>query len=363
MPHTHKLNCVRRTVCVVMAVLILVFCAAFLQRRQASKTVYTKELFAMDTFFALRAYGPQAEEALAACEGRVEELESLLSVTREGSDIRRINQGERFGVSKDTFSVITSALELSEETEGALDITLYPVLREWGFTTGEYRIPQAEELQALLEKVDYRAVSLGGGLSDRVDGDLEDGVLTISVPEGMELDLGAVAKGYTGDCLLALLRERGVTSAMLDLGGNVQVLGEKPDGSAWRVAVRDPFGGGSLGVLEIRDKAVITSGNYERYFVGEDGNIYWHILDPSDGYPADSGLAAVTVIGEHGVQCDGLSTALFVMGKEAAVDYWRRHRDFEMLLVTEDAHLYITEGLTECFTCSEGWNAEIIRGN
>ncbi len=352
MPDLHKSNRARGIVCSCAAALILIACAAFLLERSAASAVYTKEVFAMDTFFALRAYGPEAEEALAACERRVEELEGLLSVTRTDSDLYRINQRESFAVSEDTFSVIGSALGLSRETEGALDITLYPILREWGFTTGEYSIPQETTLQALLEKVDYRKV----GLTDAGD-------FIVSVPEGVELDLGAVAKGYTGDCLLALLRERGVTSAMLDLGGNIQVLGGKPDGSAWRVAVRDPFDGGSLGVLEVRDKAVITSGNYERYFVGEDGNIYWHILDPSDGYPADSGLAAVTVVGDDGVQCDGLSTALFVMGKEWAEDYWRRHRDFEMLLVTNDGQLYFTEGLSECFVCSEDWNAEVIRGN
>lgn len=348
MPHLHKSNRGRRPACIVAAVLLFAVCAVCLQRRQAEGAVYTKDLFAMDTYFALKACGPKAQEALAVCGERVEELEGLLSVTREGSDIYRINQGERFAVSEDTFSVLTSALELGRETEGALDITLYPVLREWGFTTGEYQIPQTERLQALLERVDYRAVSLG------------DGVLTVSVPEGVELDLGAVAKGYTGDCLLALLKERGVTSALLDLGGNIQALGGKPDGTAWRVAVRDPFGGGSLGVLEVRDKAVITSGTYERYFVGEDGKRYWHILDPLDGYPADSGLAAVTVVGDSGVRCDGLSTALFVMGKDDAADYWRRHRDFEMLLVTEDARLYMTEGLTETFVCNEGWNVEVI---
>lgn len=355
MRHTHPLSRVGRAVGVVAAALVILICAVFLQRQQAARASYTKELFAMDTFFSFRAYGSGAEEALAACAERVEELESLLSVTGEGSDIYRINQGERFAVSEDTFSAITSALELCEETEGALDITLYPVLREWGFTTGQYRIPRTETLQTLLEKVDYRAVDVGNGIDDRS--------FAVFVPEGVELDLGAVAKGYTGDCLLTLLKERGVTSAMLDLGGNIQVLGEKPDGSAWRVAVRNPFDtGGSLGVLEVRDRAVITSGNYERYFVGEDGSRYGHILDPSDGYPADSGLAAVTIVGDSGVRCDGLSTALFVMGEDAAADYWRRHRDFEMFFVTEDARLYMTEGLAECFVCSEDWDAEIIRG-
>lgn len=334
------------------------------QRYREARTVYAKDFFAMDTLFSLRVYGARGEEALKQCETRVRELEGLLSVTRPDSDVGRLNAGDSrdtkgISISADTYILLSLAISLGEETEGALDVTLYPVLREWGFTTGElgsvqYRIPKAERIQALLQKVDYESILLEPSMSEGGEG-------TVYVPEGVEIDLGAVAKGYTGDCLLGVLRDMGVTSAMLDLGGNVQTLGAKPDGSPWRIAVRNPFDRArELGVLDIIDKSVITSGSYERYFTGEDGRDYWHILDPEDGYPADNGLVSVTVVGDSGVRCDGLSTALFVMGKDRAVDFYRRRQDFEMLLVTEEGGLYVTEGLVDCFECGEDQDVEII---
>ncbi|MCM1102429.1 MAG: FAD:protein FMN transferase [Clostridium sp.] len=324
--------------------------------QQGQRTAHTKSFFAMDTFFVLTAYGPEAEDALEQCAGKVEELESLWSVTREDSDIARLNRHARgsmaeeaIKVAPETFVLVDEALRLGRETKGALDITLYPVLREWGFTTGEYRIPEVERLEELLAKTDYTQV------------ETDEDTLTIFLPKDMELDLGAVAKGYTGDCLTALLREQGITSALLDLGGNILALGTKPDGSLWRVAVQDPFDREKpIGVLEIYDKCVITSGNYERYFTGEDGREYWHILDPADGYPADAGLVSVTVVGDNGLRCDGLSTALFVMGKEQAVEFWRQQGDFGMILVTRDGELYLTEDLEESFACGEDWTMQIL---
>ena len=337
-----------------------------LWRQREARTAHQRDLFAMDTFFTLTAYGSEAEEGLEVCILKVRELEGLLSVTAEGSNLQEINReavltskkgnAERadadvvnVSVAEDTYLLIGAAKDLCEETEGSLDITLYPVLREWGFTTGAYKIPDRENLEELLQRVDYSQI------------DLEEETQTISVPAGIELDLGAVAKGYTGDCLMEILRKQGVTSAMLDLGGNIQTLGTKPDGSLWRIAVKNPFDGSEMiGVLEVADKAVITSGSYERYFVGEDGRRYWHILDPADGYPADNGLVSVTIVGENGTRCDGLSTALFVMGKERAVEFWRQHLDFEMILVMEDGEIFFSEGLEDCFECSEHWSAEKI---
>ena len=320
-----------------------------LWRQREARTAHQRDLFAMDTFFALTAYGPEAEEGLEDCIRKVRELEGLLSVTAEGSNIQEINRETMLSSAEDTYLLIRMAKELCEETEGALDITLYPILREWGFTTGAYKIPDREELEELLQRVDYSQI------------ELEEETQTISVPAGTELDLGAVAKGYTGDCLVEILRKQGVTSAMLDLGGNIQTLGTKPDGSLWRIAVKNPFDGSEMiGVLEVAGKAVITSGSYERYFIGEDGRRYGHILDPADGYPADNGLVSVTIVGENGTRCDGLSTALFVMGKERAVEFWRQCSDFEMILVTEDGEIFYSEGLEDCFECSEHWSAEKI---
>lgn len=335
-----------------VVLLVAAICSIVLWRQQEARTAHQRDLFAMDTFFTLTAYGPEAEEGLESCILRVRELEALLSVTVESSDIAKINGKGSSNVSKDTYWLIKTAKEICGETEGALDITLYPILREWGFTTGVYSIPEQNKLEELLRREGYSEIYLN------------EESQTVSVPTGSELDLGAVAKGYTGDCLINILKEQGVTSAMLDLGGNIQTLGTKPDGSPWRIAVKNPFDSSEMiGVLEVVDKAVITSGSYERYFVGEDGKRYWHILDPADGYPADSGLVSVTIVGESGTRCDGLSTALFVMGKERAVDFWEKRSDFEMILVTEDGNIYFSEGLEDCFECSEHWSAEkITRG-
>ncbi len=168
------------------------------------------------------------------------------------------------------------------------------------------------------------------------------------------LDLGSVAKGYTGDKVISLFKESGITSAIISLGGNVHALGSKPDGSPWKVALIDPNSPQTfIGNIEISDKAVITSGCYERYFVGEDGKQYCHIINPFDGYPADNGIASVTVIGSAGILCDALSTALFVMGKEAAIEHWREHNDFEMIIIEENGEITVTEGIKSSFSLSD----------
>ena len=169
----------------------------------------------------------------------------------------------------------------------------------------------------------------------------------------MELDLGAVGKGYAGDLAASLVEEAGVTSALLNIGGNVQTVGSKPDGSKWRLAIRSPYGEGEVGVLEVSDCAVVTSGNYERYFTGEDGKRYGHIIDPKTGYPVDNGLASVTIITDEGKMGDALSTSMFVKGLQGAQEYWKSHDGFEMIIMTEDKELYLTEGIADHFTLTD----------
>lgn len=301
-----------------------------------------RTFFAMDTVMTLRLYQGGGEGALEQAEDRVRELEALLSVTGGDSEVYALNHAGAADLSPDTAELLGAALDLCRRTDGALDVSIYPVLRSWGFTTGEYAVPDDETLAALLARVDYAQVKLDGSAA--------------ALPEGMEIDLGSVAKGYAGDALAALLRENGVTSALLDLGGNIQTVGSKPDGSPWRVAVRDPAGDGTIGVVEAENQAVVTSGGYERYFE-EDGVRYWHILDPKTGRPARNGLASVTVVGASGLVCDGLSTALFVMGLDGALDHWRAHRDFEAVLVSEDGSVTVTAGLEDRFTPADSAGA------
>ena len=294
-----------------------------------------RTFFAMDTVMTLRLYQGGDGSLLDQAEARVRELEGLWSVTDGTSEISTLNHDGSAELSPETAELLGAALDMCRRTDGALDISTYPVLRAWGFTTGEYSVPGGEAIAALLPLVDYGRVALEAGAA--------------ALPPGMEIDLGSVAKGYTGDALAALLKQGGAASALLDLGGNIQAVGSKPDGSPWRVAIRDPAGDGNIGVVEVVDQVVVTSGGYERYFE-EDGVRYWHIIDPATGWPARSGLTSVTVVGESGLLCDGLSTALFVMGREGALEHWRQHRDFEAVLVSEDGSVTITAGLEGRFT-------------
>lgn len=314
-----------------------------------AETVADRNVFAMDTFMTMRAYGDNGEKALQKAEQKIHDLESVLSVTEESSDIQRINSshGTPVEVSAETAEIIGEAVRIGNETDGALDVTLYSVLRAWGFTGEEFRIPGTDEISELLKNVDYSRISIDG--------------LTVALPEGFQLDLGALAKGYTSDVVIETLRENGVESAVVSLGGNVQTLGKKPDGSRWRIAVRNPFYPDTdMCLIETGETAVVTSGNYERFFIGEDGRKYWHILDASDGFPADNGLVSVTIIAESGLYCDALSTALFVMGKDSAVEFWYKKQDFDMILVTDSQEILYTKGIKNDFENLTEMSAEVI---
>lgn len=294
--------------------------------------------FAMDTYMTFTAYGTDAEPAILAAEDKIREMEELWSVTDKNSDVYAVNHssGQTVTVDWKTAELLSYALDMAEETNGALEPTIYPVLTAWGFTTGENRVPAETELAELLEKVGYDKVELN---NDQIQME----------PGGM-IDLGAVGKGYAGDEAAQILRERGITAALLDIGGNIQAIGTKPDGSDWRVGLKDPFSGGVLGIIQVSDVAVVTSGNYERFFIGEDGKVYGHIIDPATGHPVENGIASVSVIASEGKLCDALSTALFVMGLENAQNYWRQHRNYEMILIMEDGDIYLTEGIRDSFS-------------
>ena len=178
--------------------------------------------------------------------------------------------------------------------------------------------------------------------------------LAVTVPDGMEIDIGALAKGYTSDALIGLFREEGAASAIVSLGGNVQTLGVKPDGSLWNVAVQDPNNTASyVGVLSVGQIAVVTSGTYQRFFI-QNGKTYHHLINPETGRPINNTLKSVTVVTEDGTLADCLSTAMFVLGQSKALNYWRQYgtkeNSFDMVLVNTDNEVICTKGLIEKFT-------------
>lgn len=315
------------------ALLFLTGCSA-----ESSPEPVQGTFFAMDTVMDFTIYGESG--LIDQSESLITSLESLVSVTDANSELYAINQTGSGTLTGKASSLMEQALEICRRTDGALDLSIYPIVRAWGFTTGNYQVPDEAEIQALLPLVDYRKIQY-----DAATG-------TVTLPEGMEIDLGSVAKGYAGQLAAQMLREHGVQSALLNLGGNVQTVGAKPDGSPWQIGIKDPQGEDAMMVLSVEDQAVVTSGGYERYFE-QDGQTYWHIMDPSTGHPADSGLISVTIVGDEGVVCDGLSTALFVMGLEKAADLWAQSCDFEAVFVTASGEVYITEGLQDRFALTE----------
>ena len=336
----------RRILC---ALLALMAGASVLTGCQKEKVLEPVEgnTYAMDTAMRFTLYSENlaaGQEMIAGLTGLLGELDDLLSATGEDSDISRLNrsEGRPVEVNACTGELLSQALALCETTGGALDVTAYPAVKAWGFTTQEHRVPSSGELAELAAKIDYTAVQAEGN--------------TVALPAGMELDVGAVAKGYAGDLLARKVRDNGVSSALLDLGqSTIAAVGRKPDGSPWRIGVREPDGDGFFAVIELVDMAIGTSGGYQRYFE-QDGVTYWHILDPKTAAPARSGLSSVTVVSPSALVCDGLSTALFVMGLEEGAQFWRDHPelDFEAVFMTEDGSVYRTAGLAGSFTMVGG---------
>ena len=307
----------------------------FLQEENKSTT---RSLFAMDTYMEITAYGRNSENAVEAAVDEIERLDALLSTGSAASEITMLNQNKTAVVSEDSAYLLRRSMELWKSTGGAFDITIYPVMKAWGFAGDTFRVPTDQELKKLLDFVDSSQIAY------------DEETKTVVLPEQVEIDFGGIAKGYTSARVSQIMEEYHIKSAKLNLGGNVQTVGTKADGSLWRIAIKSPDDTFPyLGVISVEDKAVITSGGYERYFE-ENGIIYHHIIDPKNGKPAQNGLVSVTIVCEDGTLADGLSTALYVMGKDDAITYWKAHKnEFDAVLFDDTGMLYVTEGLEGSF--------------
>ncbi|KXL53319.1 thiamine biosynthesis lipoprotein ApbE precursor [Anaerotignum neopropionicum] len=339
-----------------LRVLAIVLCSLFIlggcveQRKEAQemlskysqKDLHEMTTFAMDTLMQVTLYNENGEQLLIDAEQEIRKLERLFSVTMEDSEIAQLNEQaglEEVSLSEDTLKVLMRGKEIGAFTNQAFNITVSPVVKAWGFTTdGEKHVPSQKTLESLL--------SLTNPEDLVIDRDASTAKL---LKKGMAVDLGGVAKGYTSDAVTELLKKEGVTSGIISLGGNISAIGTKPDGKKWKVAVENPLDVNDyVGILEVEDCSVITSGGYQRFFE-ENGKRYHHIIDSNTGYPADKGLLSVTIISNDGAKADGLSTALFVMGFDEAVKIWRNSDDFEVIFVTEDGKVIATEGVAAIF--------------
>ncbi|WP_294546922.1 FAD:protein FMN transferase [uncultured Pseudoflavonifractor sp.] len=295
--------------------------------------------FFFDTVITIEAYTDDEsllDDAMAECQ----RYDDLLSKTKEGSDVWKINHadGERVAVSQDTLDIIRKSLEYSALSDGKFDITIEPCVALWDFT-GENRgvLPDAAELAEAASHVDYTKVDVN-----------DEGV---QLPAGETIDLGAIAKGYITDRIKDFLVDRGITCGMLNFGGNVLVIGSKPDGSDWNIGIQDPDSttGESIAVVPVSDSAVVTSGIYERGF-DLDGVRYHHILDTSTGWPVQNELAGITILASDAFDADALSTTVFAMGLEEGTAFVEGLDGVEAVFITRDDQVSWTSGLNDRLT-------------
>ncbi|MDD6394664.1 MAG: FAD:protein FMN transferase [Firmicutes bacterium] len=283
--------------------------------------------FALDTICTITLYewDGAANEILDNAFDICADYEKLLSATVSESDIYKINHsnGKAVTVNSETASIISDALEYCRLSDGAFDITILPVKNLWKFGSDGAAIPDSEAITKMLGFVDYTKISIDG--------------CNITLPKGMGIDLGAIAKGYITDRVAEYLKQQNVTSAVIDFGGNVYAIGSKPDGSNWKIGIQKPFADSSeqSKVVEVSNSSVVTSGVYQRYFE-QGGNIYHHILNAKTGMPCDTGLYSVTVISENSEKCDALSTVCMLLGYEKSAALLSEMPDVQATFITSD---------------------------
>jgi thiamine biosynthesis lipoprotein len=284
---------------------------------------------------------------------RLREIENLMSANLEDSDLGRVNNAagiEAVTVHPDTITVLKQGIHFAELSGGAFDPTVGPLVKLWGIGTDAERIPTEEEIAAVLPLINWRDIVVD-----------EDAGTVFLARRGMRLDLGAIAKGYAADEAAEIIKAAGIPRALIDLGGNIIVLGARRDGSRgqrpWRVGIQNPLEGRGayFGIAEVRNKTLVTSGVYERFF--EDpvsGKRYHHILSTCDGYPVDQGLLSVTIISDSSIDADALSTALFALGYETGSTLAESLANTEAIFVFTDLSVRGTSGAFENFTIADG---------
>jgi len=313
-------------------------CIAVLFLSSCSKPIQSRSEFALATVCVITLYDEGTPQVYQDVFARLREIENRMSVFIEGSDVYRINKAAGIAsveVHSDVFKVIERAVHYAELSNGAFDPTVGPLVALWGIGGENPRIPSQEEIDRALPLINWRDIEL----------DRENKAVFLKRP-GMTLDLGGVAKGYAADEAAAIIKKAGISRAMINIGGNILTVGEKKDGSPWRIGIQDPLDtrGAYIGMAQTKEKTLVTSGVYERFFMS-DGIRYHHIFSPTLGYPADNGLMSVSIITDVSMDADALSTTVFVMGYEKGVVFVESLEGVDAVFVFDDRSVYLTKGV------------------
>jgi FAD:protein FMN transferase len=323
--------------------LLILSSISFVACNRGSNIPVEKQEFHMDTIITEKVYGENAQKAANEVMDKITQIEKVMTIDAPGSEIDKLNDmagkgGVKLG--KESIYVLQKANKYAALSGGAFDVSIGPLVKAWGITTNHHRVLTQEEVSRLKKLVGYKDIE--------IDNKASTAKLKRS---GQIVDLGGIAKGFAGDAAIAICKKNGIKSAFINLGGNVVVLGSKSDGSAWNIGVQNPraITGQYIGILKVKNKAIVSSGDYERFFI-ENGKRYHHIIDPKTGFPADSGLIGTTIITDLSVDADALSTATFVLGLEKGMKLVESLPEVEAIFVTKDKKVYTSKGLKDIFT-------------
>lgn len=302
--------------------------------------------FLMGTVCTIKIYDKSSTMVLDKAFKRISEIENTMSINKDQSEVIDINNAagvKPIKISDGTMEVLKEGVKFAALTAGKMDITVGPLVKLWGIGTDAARVPSKEEISQKKALIGYKNLILD-----------EKNKTAFLKNKGMIIDLGAIAKGYTADEVKEVLKENGVEHAIINLGGNVFAMGKNITGSPWKIGIQDPFTqrGDIIGMIEVEDKSIVTSGIYERYFE-KDGKKYHHILSTTTGYPCDNSIAGVSIVSAKSIDGDALSTSVFSLGLEDGLKFINNMPGVEAIFITKDKQVYITPGLKNNFKITD----------
>lgn len=326
-----KKNNIIKTLSAVLtaSALLLTGCSGAKSSTQTDQDLtYTDMLF--DTVIKIQILDPADESILDGLKKLCEKYDTMFSATNTDSELYKLNHanGQPLTVSSETANLIQEGIHYSELSGGAFDLTIEPVSALWDFKADKPTVPSSDAIAQAVSHVDYTKV------------DIQDNTITLEDPEA-GIDLGAIAKGYIADQVKTYLKKQGIKHAIINLGGNVDVIGTKPDGSKYNIGIQKPFdeSGEAITSVQLKDQTVVTSGIYERYFK-KNGKLYHHILDPRTGYPCENNLYSVSIITDSSTKADALSTTCFLLGYEKGMELIQSMDGVEAIFITDDEKVH-----------------------
>jgi FAD:protein FMN transferase len=335
-----------RARCIRGSLATLGFLALLSSCSSASPREVSGAKYILGTACSVRLFGGGSQKLLDEIWNRLQSIEDELSVNKSGSQIDSVNEAAGrtpIAVGADALAIVKRDLELSAWSNGAFDASVGPLVKLWGIGTDHARIPEPREIAAAKALVGWKDIVL----------DEAKGTVYLK-RRGMALDLGSTSKGYAADEVVKLVRAAHIKGAVIDLGGNVLVEGNRPDGKPWRIGLQDPFSetrGAYLGIASLTSKTMVTSGVYERYFI-KDGKRYHHILDTTTGYPVDNGLMSVTVISPKSFDADGFTTTIFALGRGKGMAL-AAAKGVDVIIVDSAKKVYMSPGVSAYFEITD----------